>query len=142
MRNLLKIIAMLAFTASLIPATWPAAPATFISIMIYLLSTTFDEAERALRELDKTERELIRVRHEKRRAELKLQERILINERVRESIEDAERALKWVKESRAKDAARKEAEANTLLGFDESEISEDIEAKDQSDSPFGELVKL
>ena len=127
MRNILKLIAGLAFFASLIPFMWPAAPVVFIAMIVTLFYSADSEIERAYKERDEAKKELIELRYKQKLAELDKQDSVLKNEQISVKLNDIrcdiKTALQELRVSNISDTADNINEAN-------------------GDSPFGELVKL
>ena len=128
MRNILKLIAGLAFFATLMPFLWPAAPVVFIAMIVTLFYSADSEVERAYKARDEAKKELIELRYKQKLAELEKEETVLKNEQISVKLNDIgcdiKTALQELRVSNISDTA------------DVSDIN------DNGDSPFGELVKL
>ena len=131
MRNILKLIAGLAFFASLMPFMWPAAPVVFIAMIVTLFYSADSEVERAYKARDKAEKELSELRYKYKLAELEKEETVLKNEQISNKLNDIGFSIKTaLQESRA---------ASSASTVDEEE---EINEVNGDSSPFGELVKL
>lgn len=128
MRNTLKITAGLAFLASVMPFMWPAAPIVFLAAIIALFYTTDSEVERAYKARDKAEKELIELKYKQKIAELDKQAIVLKNEQISNKLNDIDFSIK---------TALQELRVSNISDTADVDINES-----NSDSPFGELVKL